>query len=59
MIAASHYTINIQNYTLVSKKHEIVWVRSEEGYNETEGQVKSFLVRNEWNLSCYDIKTSV
>jgi len=30
----------------------------EEGYNETEVRVKSFLVMNECNMSCY-IKTSV
>jgi len=45
-----------------TKKHscfyiarQIVWVRCEKGYSETEGRVKSFLVTNECNLSC-DIK---
>jgi len=45
-------------HTCFDIARQIAWVRYEEGYNETEGRVKSFLVLNECNLSCY-IKTSV
>jgi len=45
-------------YTCFDRVRQIARVRYEEGYKETEGRVKSFLVMNECTLSYY-INTSV